>query len=62
MITLKAAWSLDEVGNASIDAFGQWKGYHENGSMHVDDDYYRCYIVLDCVAIARVVIVPLTII
>ena len=29
MSNLKAAWSLDEVGNESIHAFGQWRGYHE---------------------------------
>ena len=29
MSTVKAAWLLNEVGNESMDAFGQWRGYKE---------------------------------
>ena len=25
-----AAWLLDEVGNESMDPFGQWRGYEKN--------------------------------
>ena len=47
MRTLKAAWLLDEVGNESIDPFGQWRGYHEKNvvfPMQVLYGVVKCYL------------------